>query len=79
MKALRKALQKRFLRMHRVCQVEKRVWSFLGRSPWKSMSRVLIRTLEQLGWPTNAREAKGPSTTEKQRLFKKEKWFPRRS
>lgn len=43
------------------------------------MSRVLIRTLEQLGWPTRAREAKGPSTTEKQRLFKKEKWFPRRS
>lgn len=33
MKALRKALQKRFLRMHRVCQVEKRVWSFFREKP----------------------------------------------
>lgn len=79
MKALRKALQRSFLRMHRVCQVEKRVWTFLGKSPWKSMSRVLIRTLEHLGWPTKAPETKGPSTTEKQRLFKKERWLPRRS
>ena len=52
---------------------------FIGRSTWKSISGGLIGNIEQFGWPTRAPEIKDPRAAEKKRVFKRERWLPRRS